>query len=381
MSPNAKPKVVPFYFPQFHAIPENDAWWGKGFTDWDNVRRSRPQFPGHYQPRVPAGGRYYDLADPSVLRWQVELAKAHALHGFCLYHYWFDGKLLLERPARNLLDARDLDFPFCLAWANETWSRAWTGHDRHILIHQRHVPDKDVWRRHFEYLFPFWTDPRAIAIDGRPVFLIYKPEAVLELPQMIDYWNDLAARRGSKGVFLVAIKTHEFVHRDSQRLYDAIVKFQPREVYNSPAFENKSLFASPLLQKLRLLPDGLIALLASLRYRAAKLEKIDYDDVWSHIVRAAEEDVRSGRTNVFQGAFVDWDNSPRYGPKAKVYVGASPERFEHWMSRLLSVAREGASPFVFLNAWNEWAEGAYLEPDARHGTAYLEVLRRLLTAP
>jgi hypothetical protein len=380
MPPISNPKVIPFYFPQFHAIPENDAWWGSGFTDWNNVRASRAQFPGHHQPRVPAGQRYYDPTDPAVLRWQVELARAHGLHGFCLYHYWFDGKLLLEQPAGLMLRDRTLDFPLCLAWANESWTRAWTGHATTVLIEQRHRPDPTLWKRHFEYLFPFWTDPRAITIDGRPVFLIYRPESIPGLEQMLDCWNELGAARGMPPVFLVAVKTHEFLHGHLPTFFDAVVKFQPREVYNSPSFERKSAFASPLLQRLRVLPEGLINVLSRLRHRVARLEKVDYDDVWSHIVESAKADVREGRARVFQGAFVDWDNSPRYGPKAKVYVGASPEQFEHWMSRLLDVVRGTPEPLVFLNAWNEWAEGAYLEPDERHGMAYLEAIRRL-TAP
>ncbi|MGC9022906.1 MAG: glycoside hydrolase family 99-like domain-containing protein, partial [Dissulfurimicrobium sp.] len=193
MNDDNKVRPVAFYFPQFHAIPENDEWWGKGFTDWVNVKKARPQFKGHYQPRVPLGGRYYDQSKKDVIAWQIELARSYGLYGFCHYHYWFDGKQLLETPTNIFLESKELDFNFCLAWANETWSRRWDGRDHHILIQQTHIPDKDRWLAHFRYLIRAWSDERAIKIDGKPVFLIYRAHRIENIGEMFDFWREMAA--------------------------------------------------------------------------------------------------------------------------------------------------------------------------------------------
>ncbi|MBL8512473.1 MAG: glycoside hydrolase family 99-like domain-containing protein, partial [Betaproteobacteria bacterium] len=175
MTDEEKVKPIALYFPQFHRIPENDRWWGEGFTDWTNVKKAKPQFEGHSQPRVPKDGRYYDQSEVETIRWQVGLAKSHGIYGFCHYHYWFDGKQLLEAPTNAMLDHPDIDFPFCLAWANETWSRRWDGRESDVLISQTHPPVKERWEQHFQYLIRAWKDPRAIKMDGKPVFLIYRP--------------------------------------------------------------------------------------------------------------------------------------------------------------------------------------------------------------
>jgi hypothetical protein len=370
-------RALAFYFPQFHRIPENSAWWGEGFTDWVNVRRAQPQFPGHAQPRVPLGGRYYDQSRKDTLEWQIDLARRHALGGFCHYHYWFDGKQLLETPTNLVIENRDLDFPFCLAWANETWSRRWDGRDHHVLQAQTHRPDPQLWRRHFEYLFRAWSDPRAITIDGRPVFLIYRPHLIQQLGEMLDSWREEARRRGLAGLYFVAMKQFEFPVPEVLRHFDATVQFQPFEALFSPDFEGKVFETSKPVMALRRLPERAQDLLRAIRYAwFSGLSFYEYDTVWKQILKVERE----GGIPAFPGAFVDWDNTARYVKRARIFRGVTPERFEHWFRQLVEItaARPDPEHTIFINAWNEWAEGAYLEPDERRGLAYLEAVRRCL---
>ena len=373
----ARVRALAFYFPQFHAIAENSAWWGEGFTDWVNVRRARPQFAGHAQPRVPLGGRYYDQSRKDTLEWQIDLARRHALAGFCHYHYWFDGKQLLETPTNLVLENRDLDFPFCLAWANETWSRRWDGRDHHVLQAQTHRPDPQLWRRHFEYLFRAWSDPRAITIDGRPVFLVYRAQLVQRLGEMIDLWREEAHRRGLPGLYLIAMKQFEFPVPEVLRHFDATMQFQPFEALFSPDFAGKVFETSAPVMALRRLPERAQDLLRAIRYAwFSGLSFYDYDLVWKHILKVERE----GGIPSFPGAFVDWDNTARYVKRARIFRNATPERFEHWFRQLVEVTASRPEPehTIFVNAWNEWAEGAYLEPDERNGLAYLEALKRCI---
>ena len=370
-------RALAFLFPQFHAIAENDAWWGPGFTDWVNVRRAQPQFAGHYQPRVPLGGRYYDQSLNETLAWQIDLARRHGLSGFCHYHYWFDGKQLLEKPTNVVLESPRLDFPFALAWANETWSRRWDGRDHHVLQAQTHRPDPALWRRHFEYLFRAWSDPRAIRIDGRPLFLIYRPQLVKELGAMLETWREEAHRRGLPGLYVVAMKQFEFPFPELLRHFDATMQFQPFEALFSPDFEGRVFETIKPVMALRRLPERVQDVLRALRYRwFPRLSVYDYDLVWQHILKVERE----GGIPAFPGAFVDWDNTARYVKRARIFRGATPERFEHWFRQLVAAtsARPAPEQTIFINAWNEWAESAYLEPDEKYGLAYLEAVKRAL---
>lgn len=373
-------RVVALYFPQFHAIPENDAWWGKGFTDWVNVRKAAPMFPGHQQPRVPLGGRYYDQSKLETLAWQVDLAKRHGIGGFCHYHYWFEGKQLLQAPTNLVLEHRELDMPFCLAWANETWSRRWDGQDHLILQEQTHKPDRAMWERHFEYLFRQWSDPRAITIDGKPLFFIYRAHRIQEIGAMFDCWRELAHRRGLPGLFLGAIKQYEFPVPEVLRHFDAVMQFQPFEALYSPDFpQHVAETALPVRAARRLLPEKALDMLRHLRYTYfPRLTFYDYESVWKHILKVERE----AGLPAFPGAFVDWDNTARYVKRARIFRGASPERFEHYFRQLVEITATRPHPerIIFINAWNEWAESTYLEPDERHGHAYLEAVRRSLEA-
>lgn len=370
-------RLLAMYFPQFHAIAENDEWWGKGFTDWVNVRKARPLFAGHHQPRVPLGGRYYDQSRKETLAWQIDLARRHGLYGFCHYHYWFDGKQLLQTPTNMVMESPELDFPFCLAWANETWSRRWDGRDHHILQEQTHRPDKAIWQRHFDYLFRAWSDDRAVKVDGKPVFLVYRAHRIQQIGEMFDFWRGAAHRRGLPGLYLVSMKQYEFPLPEVLKHFDATMQFQPFEAIYSPDYEGVVLETSKPVAALRLLPEKAQDVLRAIRYRFfSGLTFYDYDMVWKQILK--EE--REGGIPAFPGAFVDWDNTARYVKRARIFKGASPERFEYWFRQLVAATARRPAPeqLIFLNAWNEWAEGTYLEPDEKHGHRYLEAVKRCM---
>jgi len=370
-------RLVAMYFPQLHPIPENDAWWGNGFTDWVNVKKARPQFRGHYQPRVPLGNRYYDQSQKATIEWQIDLAQSHGLHGFCHYHYWFGGKQLLETPTNIVMESKEIDFPFALAWANETWSRRWDGLDHHILIEQTHAPDRELWMRHFEYLFRAWSDDRAIKIDGKPMFMIYRPHRITQIDAMLDLWREEAHRRGLPGLFLMAIKQFEFPVPAVLKHFDGIMQFQPFEALYSPDFQAPAAELRRAIELARLLPERVQEMLRYLRNQlGSKLTYYDYDLVWQQILKIERE----AGLPTFPGAFVDWDNTARYVKRARIFKGASPERFAHWFGKLVeaTATRPPTERVIFLNAWNEWAEGTYLEPDERHGYKYIEAVRDTL---
>lgn len=371
-----KVRVVAQYFPQLHRIPENDEWWGAGFTDWDNVRRGAPQYPGHYCPRVPQGGNYYDQADEKTVRWQAELARAHGVDVFCHYHYWFDGKQLLQTPTDILLANKDIDIQFCLTWANETWSRRWDGMDHHILIAQTHPPTVESWGRHFDRLIKYWLDERALRVDGKPVFLIYRATKIPQIEWMFDYFQTRAHREyGLPGIYFANVVQYDYPPWEWLRHFDATMLFQPFAATRAGKLEGRRAprewWNNPVL-------DRSISLVPGQKNRddarraLTRPTLFDYDETWNEILRFRG----SRHLPTWQGAFVDWDNTARYRNRATVYAGATPEKFGRYMGRLLD--KVGTFPenerFVFINAWNEWSESAYLEPDERYGMQYLDAL-------
>lgn len=357
-------KTIAFYLPQFHPIPENDAWWGEGFTEWVNVRKAKPQFPGHAQPEEPL--EYYDLLDPAVPVAQAKLARDYGIDGFCYYHYWFGGKLLLEQPMERMLRDPAVDIPFCVCWANESWTRAWDGQQSQVLMEQTDCRSREDWKAHFDYLLPFFRDPRYITWEGKPMVLIYKPQLMAACREMLAYWQSLAREAGFPGLYL-GYQHHSAFDADCPGMgFDFGVEFEPfytvRRLQQQIAREGKLAYGlghpAWLWEKLKgkLLGRPLI---------------YDYDRVWQQILSRSPE-----KPHVMPGAFPAWDNTPRRGAKGAVFRGASPEKFRGYLTRQLARAGEVyAAPFLFLNAWNEWAEGAHLEPDRAKGYGYLEALR------
>lgn len=359
------PRILAFVLPQFHRIPENDTWWGEGFTEWTNVRKATALFGGHYQPRVPLEDRYYDLLDPLVHDWQADLAKRHGVHGFCYYHYWFGGKQLLERPIELLLRRSKPDMPFCLAWANEPWTRAWDGGDQQILMPQSYGDEVD-WRRHFDYLLGVFRDPRYIRVDDKPMLLIYRSASIDALDPMLTLWRRLARQKGLNGLHIVEMLTG--FDRDSRvQLFDAFAEFEPMYTirHHLPYWLRKR-------EKWRKRLMGAAKRIFG-RWFGPPYSH-DYRTLWK-LLSSRELPART-----YPGIFVDWDNSPRRGLERGMIMRNFDARwFEAGVRAQLHKARRENAEFVFVNAWNEWAEGAYLEPDRKRGLLFLQTIRRSIS--
>ncbi len=370
-----KIKIIAMYFPQFYEVPENNEWWGKGFTDWNLVKNAKPQYEGHHQPRTPLDNFYYDQSKIETIEWQTNLAKKYGIYGFCHYHYWFNGRQILEQPSNILINNKHIDFPFCLSWANETWSRRWDGRDDDVLIEQTHPADPVAWKKHFDYLIQFWKDPRAIKVDGKPVFVIYRPQYITRIKEMIQYWRELAIENGLPGLYLIHQQSFEISNKNILKSFDAVFLFQPATAVNHNNIKSPNLF---LLKFFRLLPERLQDKFRMINAKFRNRSRIyDYNDACNSIQSMSIE----SNLTTYPGCFVDWDNTARYKNRATIYKNATPQRFEYWLTQLINSmnARKLPENFIFLNAWNEWSEGAYLEPDCRDGFAKLEAIKRMLS--
>lgn len=372
-------KTIAFYLPQFHAIPENDKWWGKGFTEWTNVKKAVPLFEGHDQPKVPLHNVYYDLLDDEVKIWQADLAKKYGIFGFCYYHYWFHkGKMLLEQPAEQMLANTKIDMPFCFSWANENWSRNWDGGNHEILMKQEYGGRKD-WEKHFMYLLPFFRDERYITIKGKPLFIIYKPEQIIDILPMMKYFRKRAKEEGFPGLCLAfQFPTYysDMYYRDD--IFDFRIAFEP--VYSRSEKVNGHLKIDKRVQIIRRLTgEGILSFYRKKRQKRtvptwrkpARLTHLSYEEAWQKILK------QTWLEDLMPGAFVDWDNTPRnrYGIE---YDGFTIERFREYFERLVARAHREKKPMIFINAWNEWGEGAFLEPDEKYGYRKLEAIRDAL---
>lgn len=353
-------KVIAMYLPQFHRVKENDEWWGDGFTEWTSVKSAKKLFPEHEQPNVPLNHRYYDLMNPETMRWQAGLMHQYGVDGMCFYHYYFkDGRRILERPAENLLRWKDIDMPFCFSWANESWVRSWSrlskrggnpwsakfdsakAHgDEGILLEQSYGGE-DAWRAHYAYLSSFFHDRRYLLHDNQPLFLIYKPRDIPCLREMLQLWDKLAQAEGFDGVYAIGSNIEEY-----QQLG----------------------LKGAMLQE----PGGTAALFAAEKNENTHQVKaiFDYERAWQRIIN------RPIPKGVSPGGFAGYDDTPRHGHGGSIYFHRSPEIFGRGMRALFEKAERNRAPFIFINAWNEWGEGMYLEPDERYGFAFLEALKR-----
>lgn len=347
-------KLIAFLLPQFHRIPENDEWWGEGFTEWTNTRKAKALYPKHQQPKEPLDDVYYDLTTPAAKLRQAELAKTYGIYGFCYYHYWFKGKRLLETPFQQIMSSSEPDFPFCLSWANESWTRRWDGGDKQILIKQDYGTEAD-WELHFQELLPAFRDKRYIRIDNKPLFILYRSEIIPCCEDMIRYWRKLALKHGLDGLYIV--QTLGGFPLPSLDIFDATLEFEPHYTFAHGQLDH--LWSHTLTGN-------------------QQHVLFDYDYVWNFIINRSHH--RSDRV-VFPGAYVNWDNTPRLGVRGLSCLGATPQKFEWYLSKQIERAIHlYNSEFLFINAWNEWAEGAYLEPDKHNGFQYLEAVKKALNA-
>jgi lipopolysaccharide biosynthesis protein len=342
--------LVAFYLPQFHPIAENDAWWGKGFTEWRNVTRALPQFEGHAQPRLPADLGFYDLRNVDTMREQVKLAREYGIGAFCFYFYWFSGRTLLEQPLRQWLDDPSLQLPFCLCWANENWSRRWDGRNDDILIAQEHSAEDDI--AFIAHVAPYLRDPRYLRVDGKPLLLVYRPDLLPDARQTAARWRNWC-RENQIGEIHIAY-VQGFQRPDPRDIgFDAAVEFPP----------NLSTPTNVTAQQ-RLLNPGFEG------------QVLDWREVANDYGSRALPSYR-----LYPGVSAGWDNEPRRPGKGRVYAHASPRRYRDWLQKTITTRladKPASERLVFINAWNEWAEGAVLEPDAALGHAWLDATRKAL---
>jgi hypothetical protein len=366
MDSKKKARVIAIYLPQYHPIPENDKWWGKGFTEWTNVGKAKPLFRGHYQPRVPADLGYYDLRLSEVREAQAEMAEKAGVEGFMYWHYWFgNGKKVLERPFNEVLKSGKPNFPFCLGWANHSWTtRTWTkdkrGHKNETIIEQGYYGVEDN-TKHFYYLLEAFKDKRYITIDGKPAFVIYSPLSIPDVGSFIKQWNELAIKNGLNGIHFIGL-TGGWVQSYQQVLdmgYDAII---PGNMWNAESLV-KGKWRKLLEHKIRtIFPEFF-------------LDKYRYVDIIKHFYTKYDK-----QENAYPSIIPQWDRSARSGRKSIIYTGSTPELFKQHVEDALKIIsnKPQEKRILFLRSWNEWAEGNYVEPDLKFGTGYLDALKDCL---
>lgn len=356
-------KAIAMYLPQFHETKENNEWWGQGYTEWIAVKKAKPLYEGHYQPHVPLNDNYYNLLEKKTMEWQAELARESDLYGFCFYHYWFkDGRRVLEKPAENLLEWTDIDMKFCFSWANESWVRTWSnvkggntwindennssreGADENgVLLDQQYGTEKD-WKEHFEYLLPFFKDDRYIKIEGKPVFMIYRPELVDCMDEMLACWKRWAKENGLPGVYIMCANCAENIWSEVDARY--IQEFN----------YSYSIDTVPTVKAVSW-DKGVLT--------------YDYDVLWENLINR-QYDIGE---KVYLGACVNFDCTPRHGKKGNISIGATPEKFARYFEELCKKSIRRNNEYVFINAWNEWGEGMHLEPDTKDGQGYLDAVK------
>jgi len=351
-----KIRLIASYLPQFQPIKENDEWWGKGFTEWTNVGKAKPLFKNHYQPRVPADLGYYDLRLPEVRLEQAKMARKYGIEGFCYWHYWFgDGKRILEKTFDEVLQSQEPDYPFCLAWANETWSGVWHGLKNQILIEQKYLGIED-YKRHFYSVLPAFLDKRYIRITNKPIFMLYRPLDFHDVQTFISLWQDLAQENGLDGIYFIGQITNP-LNRQAvmDKGFDAVNPVR-------------------LTEYLRLKKSKLDRALRRIR---GSLNVHSYEDVYPYFT--TEEDLDH---NCIPTIIPNWDHSPRSNKRAFIITDSNPQLFSLHVREVLKniSSKPDDLKVAFIKSWNEWGEGNYLEPDLVHGLGYLEALEREVTA-
>ena len=371
-------KIISYYLPQFHEIAENNEMWGKGFTEWTNVKKARPLFEGHVQPVEPFDDNYYNLLDINVMRWQTKIAKEYGIYGFCFYHYWYNDHLLLEKPIEQFLNQKDIEFPFCICWANHDWTTGWKDGDCR-LIYRQDYSDKAEWRRHFDYLLQFFKDERYIKKDGKPLLVIYEIANIPKMNDMIDYWQQLARENGLPGIDFA----HQSVSADTilgfnDKRFTYDIEYQPqyvreliykkqRKIKNTMYYYAKKIMGSAkIFQAMKPF--------VHVNQQKCVPTVVDYDDIWEKILS-----MKPIRRNSIPGAMVRMDTTPRIQNRGFVTQGMTVEKFKKYLKKQIINARDVyKSDMLFMFAWNEWAEGGYLEPDKRDGYDVLKAIKEAL---
>ena len=378
---NPKARVIAFYLPQFHPIPENDKWWGKGFTEWTNVAKAKPLFKDHYQPRIPADLGFYDLRVPEVREQQAQMAQEAGIEGFCYWHYWFshDHKLL-ERPFQEVLSSGKPDFPFCLGWANHSWTnKSWeagTRQQKEMTLMQM-VYNEDEYIKHFYDVLPALKDKRYITVDNKPLFLVWSPTDIPSANTFIQLWQQLAKENGLNGIHFVGIQ--QSIINDHIRLKDLLFKRIPNQAANIyqhilelgfDAINSRGYNRADLC--CRTLWDIIYRAITIRLFKYYPISKCDQRQINQHLY--SQEDTQE---YVYPTIIPNWDRSPRSGKKARIYTNSTPEVFAEQVDMALNLIKNKKEEhkILFLMSWNEWAEGNYMEPDLKYGHGYLKALQ------
>lgn len=353
-----KHRVIAIYLPQYHPFPENDEWWGKGFTEWTNVTKARPRFKGHYQPHLPADLGFYDLRVPEVREEQAKMAREAGIYGFCYYHYWFNGKLLMERPLKEVLESGKPDFPFMICWANENWTRAWDGGEKEILIKQEYT-EEDA-KNHIRWLIPYLKDPRYIRIDNKPVIAIYRSTIIPHVNKMLEIWRQEAR---TEDLELYICRFESFGETGEEFLksgFDAAIDFQPLGA-NMQNFNNKNI-----KQKIKNIINKTLF----------KHTIVSYKEFISFLFKQSKPNYK-----LFPCITPSWDNTSRRKKNVFIITGSTPYLYGIWLKYIIQnfIPFSKEENLIFINAWNEWAEGNHMEPDKKWGTGYLEKTKQILS--
>lgn len=374
-------KPIAIYLPQFHPIPENDEWWGKGFTEWTNVTKAKPLFNNHYQPHLPADLGFYDLRLEEVRIAQAKMAKDYGIHGFCYYHYWFNGRRILDRPFQEVYDSKKPDFPFMLCWANENWTRTWDGLNKHILLEQKYSEEDD--RAHIKSLIPFFKDSRYIKIDGKPVFAIYKSALLPNIQKTISVWRKEAKLENLDLYLCVFESFGNHGIKMVENGFDASIEFQPFSNYLYEFIESKTLQLLNSTIKYRIFKELFkrfnIPKYSSQLYEKCKkivMRNLEYSEFVDYLIKHYQFEQEYVK---FPGITPSWDNTARRGNEAFFLKNSTPQKFEQWLKYLSDhiANKTDDNNFIFINAWNEWAEGNHLEPCQKWGHQYLEAIKKI----
>jgi len=357
-------KPIAIYLPQFHPIEENDNWWGKGFTEWTNVTKAKPRFTGHYQPHLPADLGFYDLRLEEARLAQEKLAKNYGIHGFCYYHYWFNGKRVLHEPLDRKLVNPQEDLPFMMCWANENWTKTWDGLDKEILLEQKysHIDDRD----HIKHLLPYFKDERYIKVNGKPVFIIYRPNLFPDIFTTIKIWREEVKKAGFEDIYIGFAQNSENSFLPEDKGFDFGFQFQP----NSWKLSDEEIYGVTYFQRIRRRVRKILKL---------TLEQFPSYYNYDHFVK--EESSQNFLPNIYPGITPMWDNSARRKDNPFILHNSTPAKYKEWLENIKRNFPWNTMPeqFLFINAWNEWAEGNHLEPCQKWGTQYLEVTKEILS--
>ena len=362
-------KFLAYYLPQFHPIPENDKWWGKGFTEWTNVAKAKPLFKGHEQPILPGELGFYDLRVPDVKIKQAKLAKDYGIDGFIYYQYWFgNGKMLLEKPAEEMLKDKDIELPFCFCWANETWKGVWHGlENEDILIEQTYNGDKD-YILYFNYLLPFFKDNRYIKVNNKPMFHIYRMEDIPDIDNFVQLFNKLAISEGFDGIYFVSTVVSDInLFNENKLIYGQV----GIDIFNKMRYSKKLIFSeSNLLTKIRYRLKKLIRY----KYNVQRKKPLiyDYEKSVSKMISKIENN------KYIPCVFPNWDNSARSGNNSMVFINSNPALWQRHLQKAVDILKSNPENprFIIIKSWNEWGEGNYLEPDSIYGYKWLESVKK-----